>query len=123
MGSEEGRRHNVNESADKYRASTDVTRGTGTRDQEKIKLNARGDDPTEAVEGLGEMIEAARDTADVVRSIQPDAGVEIHHVSHDAVGVFEEGETEPIVTIFIDDDAELEIEGDGSGLVEVPDDE
>jgi len=37
-------RHNINESHDKIRLETDITRGTGTRDQEKLKLKARGDD-------------------------------------------------------------------------------
>lgn len=114
-------RLNISESADKYRASTDVTRGSGTRDQEKIKLNARDDDPEGAVEGLAEMVEASRELAHELRAIQPDAGVEIHHIAHDAVGVFEAGETEPIVTISVDEYGELEIEGDGSDLVEVPD--
>ena len=46
------RRHNVNESHDKIRLETDVTRGTGTRDQEKHKLKARGETPEEAAENL-----------------------------------------------------------------------
>lgn len=46
------RRHNVNESHDKIRLETDVTRGTGTRDQEKHKLKARGETPREAAKNL-----------------------------------------------------------------------
>jgi len=50
------RRHNVNESHDKLRLETDVTRGTGTRDQEKHKLKARGETPEEAAENLSEAL-------------------------------------------------------------------
>jgi hypothetical protein len=43
---------NLNESVDKIRLSMDVTRGTGTRDQEKHKLKARGETPEEAAHNL-----------------------------------------------------------------------
>jgi len=49
---EEERRRNINESHDKIRLETDVTRGTGTRDQEKHKLKARGETPEQAAENL-----------------------------------------------------------------------
>jgi hypothetical protein len=48
--------HNINESYDKIRLETDVTRGTGTRDQEKHKLKARGETPEEAAENLSEAL-------------------------------------------------------------------
>ena len=48
--------HNVNESHDKIRLETDLTRGTGTRDQEKHKLKARGETPAEAAENLSEAL-------------------------------------------------------------------
>lgn len=51
-------RHNVNESHDKIRLETDITRGTGTRDQEKHKLKARGETPTEAAENLSMALRA-----------------------------------------------------------------
>jgi hypothetical protein len=66
-------RHNVNESHDKIRLETDVTRGTGTRDQEKHKLKARGETPEAAAENLSEALrelenrdvfERARDLGD-----------------------------------------------------------
>jgi len=47
-------RHNVNESHDKIRLETDLTRGTGTRDQEKHKLKARGETPEEAAANLSD---------------------------------------------------------------------
>jgi hypothetical protein len=49
-------RHNINESHDKIRVETDITRGTGTRDQEKHKLKARGETPEEAAENLSEAL-------------------------------------------------------------------
>lgn len=66
-------RHNVNESHDKIRLETDITRGTGTRDQEKHKLKARGGTPEKAAENLSEALaelekrnvfERARDVGD-----------------------------------------------------------
>lgn len=45
-------RKSINESHDKVRLETDITRGTGTRDQEKHKLKVRGETPTEAAENL-----------------------------------------------------------------------
>jgi len=48
--------HRINESHDKIRLETDVTRGTGTRDQEKHKLKARGETPKEAAENLSEAL-------------------------------------------------------------------
>ena len=64
----------IRESADKYRAETTVTRGNGTRDQEKIKLKSRGDDPAETVDGLFEMIAQVQDTEldETLRQMQPE---------------------------------------------------
>lgn len=50
--------HRVNESHDKIRLQIDFTRGTGTRDQEKHKLKARGETPEEAAENLDEALAA-----------------------------------------------------------------
>jgi hypothetical protein len=55
-GDDTDRRHNVNESHDKLRLETDVTRGTGTRDQEKHKLKARGETPEDAAKNLSEAL-------------------------------------------------------------------
>jgi hypothetical protein len=55
------RRHNVNESHDKIRLETDVTRGTGTRDQEKHKLKARGETPEEAAKNLSDALAELED--------------------------------------------------------------
>jgi len=53
--------HNLNESADKLRLSIDLTRGTGTRDQEKHKLKARGETPEEAAENLSDALAELED--------------------------------------------------------------
>jgi hypothetical protein len=55
------RRHNVKESHDKIRLETDVTRGTGTRDQEKHKLKARGETPEEAAKNLSDALAELED--------------------------------------------------------------
>lgn len=47
---------NLNESVDKIRLQTDITRGESTRDQEKHKLKARGETPEEAAENLSEAL-------------------------------------------------------------------
>lgn len=49
-------RHNVNESHDKIRLSTKLTRGTGTRDQEAHTLKGRGETAEEAAESLDESL-------------------------------------------------------------------
>jgi hypothetical protein len=68
------RRHNVNESHDKIRLETDLTRGTGTRDQEKHKLKARGETPEEAAANLSEALREleTRDVFDRARSVGND---------------------------------------------------
>lgn len=49
--------HNVKESHDKIRLETDIMRGTGTRDQEKHKIKARGETPVKAAEDLSEALQ------------------------------------------------------------------
>lgn len=48
--------HNVREFADKIRVETKVKRGTGTRDQDEIKVKVRGDDPDAVVERLNDAV-------------------------------------------------------------------
>jgi len=71
---DDDRRHNVNESHDKIRLETDVTRGTGTRDQEKHKLKARGETPKEAAKNLSQAIAelAERDVFERARALGGD---------------------------------------------------
>jgi len=67
-------RHNVNESHDKIRLETDITRGTGTRDQEKHKLKARGESPEQAAENLSKALSELedRDVFDRARALGND---------------------------------------------------
>jgi len=65
--------HMTRESADKIRVETKVKRGTGTRDQDEIKVKVRGDDADEVVERLNATVANLRETADDVRAIQPGA--------------------------------------------------
>jgi len=37
--------HHINESADKITLKTNVKRGSGTRDQDKVTVKVKGDDP------------------------------------------------------------------------------
>jgi ABC-type transporter Mla subunit MlaD len=66
--------HTINESHDKIRLETDLTRGTGTRDQEKHKLKARGETPEEAAENLSDALAEleARDVFDRARQVGND---------------------------------------------------
>lgn len=63
--------HNINESHDKIRAEINFTRGTGTRDQEKHKLKARGETPEATAEMLSETLAALeeRDVFDRAREV------------------------------------------------------
>ena len=47
---------NLNESVDKIRLTTSLTRGESTRNQEKHKLKARGETPEEAAENLSDAL-------------------------------------------------------------------
>jgi hypothetical protein len=63
--------HNVNESADKIRVETQVKRGDGTRDEDRIKVKVKGDDPDEVVDKLNETVARLSDTSETLREMQP----------------------------------------------------
>jgi hypothetical protein len=63
--------HSVNESADKIRVETQVKRGGGTRDEDRIKVKIKGDDPESVVEKLNDTVERLRDTSETLREMQP----------------------------------------------------
>jgi len=63
----------VNESADKIRVETKVKRGSGTRDQDEIKVKIKGDDAEEVVEKLNNTVELLQDTGNTLRALQPEA--------------------------------------------------
>lgn len=63
---------NVTESADKIRVETKVKRGSGTRDQDELKVKVKGDTPAEVVAKLNETVSRLQETADSVRALQPE---------------------------------------------------
>ena len=63
--------HTVSESADKIVVKTKTTRGNGTRDQDKIDLKVKGDDPAEVVDKLNGTLARLEDTSETLRSMQP----------------------------------------------------
>ena len=69
--SDEDVSRNITESADKVRVETKVKRGSGTRDQDELKVKIKGNDPDDVVEKLNATIERLHETADTVRGLQP----------------------------------------------------
>lgn len=76
MSDEADTDHELHESVDKYEAKAKLVRGSGTRDQDKIDLKAKGDDPEAVVDDLQTMIQEAEAAADDARNIQPAEGGE-----------------------------------------------
>lgn len=67
----------ISESADKIVVTTNTKRGTETRDEDKIRVKVKGDDPTEVVDKLNETLRGLHNTtANELRAMQPDEGVE-----------------------------------------------
>ena len=64
-------RKNISESADKIRVETKVKRGSGTRDQDELKVKVKGNDPDDVVDKLNATIANLHETADDVRGLQP----------------------------------------------------
>ncbi|PHQ45894.1 hypothetical protein DJ68_10290 [Halorubrum sp. C3] len=64
-------RKNISESADKIRVETKVKRGSGTRDQDELKVKVKGNDPGDVVAKLNDTIENLHETADEMRGLQP----------------------------------------------------
>jgi hypothetical protein len=65
-------RRNISESADKINLEMKVKRGTGTRDQDTIKVKVKGDDPEATVDKLNATVERIRETAQAARDINPE---------------------------------------------------
>jgi hypothetical protein len=64
--------HNINESADKIRVETQVKRGEGTRDEDRIKVKVKGDTPKEVVDKLNSTLVRLHETSDELRGMQPE---------------------------------------------------
>ena len=70
--------HTVNESADKIVLKTQVKRGDGTRDQDKIDVKVKGNNPGPTVDKLARVLDSL-DDMDVVnrlRETQPEGDSE-----------------------------------------------
>ena len=67
--------HRVSESADKITLKAEVKRGGGTRDQDKVKLKVKGNDPSETAARLAETLAALEEhgVAETLRATQPEA--------------------------------------------------
>jgi hypothetical protein len=65
--------HHINESADKVVLKTKLTRGTGTRDQEKIDVKVKGQQPDQVAHKLKMTLDAleANGVAETLRETQP----------------------------------------------------
>jgi len=66
-------RRTISESADKIQLNTAVKRGTGTRDEDKIKVRVKGNDPDEAAAELAATLDALErhGVAETLRDQQP----------------------------------------------------
>ena len=66
--------HTVNESADKIVLTTNVKRGEGTRDQDKLRVKVKGSQPDEVAHKLKMTLDAleANDVTNTLRQTQPE---------------------------------------------------
>jgi aryl-alcohol dehydrogenase-like predicted oxidoreductase len=62
--------HRISESADKLTLTTKVKRGEGTRDEDRIKIKAKGNDPDEVVEKLEQTVANLQTTTDDLRNLR-----------------------------------------------------
>jgi hypothetical protein len=71
-------RHTVSESADKIVLTTNVKRGTGTRDEDKLRVKVKGADPDGVAHKLRMTLDAleANDVTNTLRLTQPEADEE-----------------------------------------------
>ena len=65
--------HTVSETRDKIVLKTSVKRGSGTRDQDKLDVKVKGEDPTHVVDKLNTVLDRLEDTgtANALRATQP----------------------------------------------------
>jgi len=75
-GEEPNTEHRISESADKLTLTTKVKRGSGTRDEDRIKVKVKGDDPDEVVAKLEQTVSNLQETADDLRDLRAGDGDE-----------------------------------------------
>jgi len=66
--------HRISESADKLTLTTKVKRGDGTRDEDRIKVKVKGDDPDEVVAKLEQTVSNLQTTTDDLRDLRAGDG-------------------------------------------------
>ena len=62
--------HQISESADKLTLTTKVKRGEGTRDEDRIKIKVKGDDPDEVVRKLEQTVANLKRTTNYLRDLR-----------------------------------------------------
>jgi len=62
--------HRISESADKLTLTTKVKRGSATRDEDRIKIKVKGDDPDEVVAKLEQTVANLQTTTDDLRDLR-----------------------------------------------------
>ncbi len=62
--------HRISESADKLTLTTKVKRGDGTRDEDRIKVKVKGDDPDEVVAKLERTVANLKKTTNYLRDLR-----------------------------------------------------
>jgi len=62
--------HRISESADKLTLTTKVKRGSATRDEDRIKIKVKGDDPDEVVRKLERTVANLQETTDDLRDLR-----------------------------------------------------
>lgn len=67
----ENTKRTISESADKIVVTTNVKRGTGTRDEDKIRVKVKGDNAIRVVDKLNSTLKLLQHTANDMRQIQP----------------------------------------------------
>lgn len=69
-------RHTVSESADKITLKTSLKRGSDTRDQDKINVKVKGNDPEETAARMAETLAYLdeKEVAETLRETQPGVG-------------------------------------------------
>lgn len=65
--------HNISESADKIRLETQVKRGDGTRDEDRLKVKVKGSNPGQTAQRLAETLAELENVgvAETLRETQP----------------------------------------------------
>jgi hypothetical protein len=65
--------HHINESADKIVLKTKIKRGEATRDEDRIEVKVKGDDPEATAQKLHETVVAigTQNTVNALRGTQP----------------------------------------------------